>query len=616
MNVGVLRATIGIVMFISLFIYTIWSSSKVLSRGKYHKYYAFSRIFLTLGSFIAFLFGIMILMNFSTQGSNITSSNADGFTIEEYKVVLNIDDKNSIDVNEFITVNFYESGHHGIYRFIPQWLEYTGKDLKVLSRRGKISNLMSSDEQYVVDTVSGKKRIKIGNPNVTLPTGEHHYHISYTYDMGQDPYENFDEFIFHAFGDYWGTEIKNASLEIHFPSQINLENHIHFFVDKYRNNDITKYIEYSIDGNTILAKLSPDYSLNSALTVDIELPDGYFSGSSSFSFSISFLFCCICVAFAIFSIWLWSKNGKDSPVQEVVEFSAPDNLDAAEIGYLYKRDAGSKLTIALIIELASKGFITIEEENSNEDDGKKKLFEKPTKIHIYKNTESDYFKMTENEKFVYNALFSESNETILSENKTFYQVFDVVAKHVANEFDDKINDIKAYRCMAISSLGYMVCNILLGLAFCFIKDLSGGYQLFYLVAAISNIITLIFSILMKRKNDYGEQMKSRINGFKNYITNSQKEQLDALQKNNLNFYYDILPYAYVLGVSKKWAEKFENIPLPMSGNIGNFNYYDTRSIDSIGRSIYYPSSDSSSGGGGGCSSCGGGCSSCGGGGSW
>ena len=91
-------------------------------------------------------------------------------------------------------------------------------------------------------------------------------------------------------------------------------------------------------------------------------------------------------------------------------------------------------------------------------------------------------------------------------------------------------------------------------------------------------------------------------------------------ESNPNYFYEILPYAYVLNVSKKWIEKFENIPVP-ENYMGNFEYSDIDSFDRIYDSVYYPSSSSSGGGGcsscgGGCSSCGGGCSSCGGGGSW
>ena len=223
--------------------------------------------------------------------------------------------------------------------------------------------------------------------------------------------------------------------------------------------------------------------------------------------------------------------------------------------------------------------------------------------------------MSVNEEIIYNKLFESSDETILSENRSFYKVFGEVAQNVRNSFEDKINDLKAYKYMLIVSLGFLICSILWGLSYFKFEDLNPKLNIIYIVAFISNIVTFVLAILMKRKNSYGEQIKAKINGFKNYIELAEKNQIEMLVEQNPNYFYDILPYAYVLDVSKKWVEKFENIPVP-TNDMGNFTYHDIDAIDNLSDSVYIPSSSGSSSGGGGCSSCGGGCSSCGGGGSW
>mgnify|MGYP001173900428 CR=1 FL=1 len=52
---------------------------------------------------------------------------ADGFTISSYNVILDVKEDNKIDVTENITVNWESKNHHGIYKFTPEWLEYTDK---------------------------------------------------------------------------------------------------------------------------------------------------------------------------------------------------------------------------------------------------------------------------------------------------------------------------------------------------------------------------------------------------------------------------------------------------------------------------------------------------------
>ena len=263
--------------------------------------------------------------------------------------------------------------------------------------------------------------------------------------------------------------------------------------------------------------------------------------------------------------------------------------------------------------LVDNGYIKIESDSIDKysqkqlDDIKKEL-----SIKEFKGKP----KMSSNEEIVYNKLFEYSEETVLSTNTSFYEVFGEIGANIRNIYDDKINDLKAYVCMLITSLGFLICTVLWGLAYSKFEDLDPKYSNLYIIAFISNIIIFIFTILMKRKNSYGEQIKSKINGFRNYIELAEKNQIEMLVEQNPNYFYDILPYAYVLNVSKKWVEKFENIPVP-TNDMGDFDYYDINSLDSLSDSIYVPSSSSNSSGcGGGCSSCGGGCSSCGGGGSW
>ena len=692
------------IFFIFGFIwYAIFSKSVGKANSKYNSLLKKSILALSFGVSAIGIIGISSLINAAESNradDDYSVSSADGYTVEKYVVEMDVSEKNSIDIRELITVNFYDENHHGIYRFIPEWLKYTNKDGVIQSREARISKLTAVDDYYQVGSLNNKAYIKIGNPNRTLPIGDYTYEIKYTYDMGFDPYEDFDEFIFHAFGDYWGTRINNASVIVHFPKDIE-GNNIKFFTDKYRNNDITSLVDYKIEDNTLYADLS-EYPLDSALTIDVVLPDNYFVNANNNYGFVSFLLCVVCIVFAVIAYFLWLKNGKDLPkVEEKEEFYPPEGFDAAEVGYLYKRDTGRKLSVALMIELASKGYIKINEDAEKTitiskvkttdvnkyinrtikikklrdyksgffdihfGDGElmKQYFPNNTTEsniitdfdNFYKNSkylvdkgymiiESDSIsnytkeqldkiqsdldladaqlkqKMTTNEELVYSQLFLESDETVISDNVELYKIFGIIAENVRNTLDDKINDLNSYKYMLITSIGFFISTICLGAAYSVVEDLDPRFRFMYLLALISTALVFIFAILMKRKNDYGEQVKSKIEGFKKYIETSQKDKIDSIMQSNNNYFFDILPYAYILDVSTDWAKKFENIPTP--DTMGNFNYCSTSSIDDIGSYIHTPSSSGSSGGcsscggGGGCSSCGGGCSSCGGGGGW
>lgn len=637
---------------------------------------------------------------------------ADGFTIESYNVTLDVKENNKVYVNELIMVDWYEGGHHGIYRFIPEWLEYTGKDGKTIKRKSKIYDLSSTDP-FTVDMVKKKQRIKIGSSNSYVPVGLKTYEIDYIYDMGSDPYQGFDEFIFHTFGDYWGTEIKNIAIQINMPKEID-QIKIHFYADKYREKDITEYINYYIFGNTIFVQFNSDgYKLTKSLTVDVELPENYFTkGSWNYGYK-SLVISIIIVILTVLTILRWFKYGKNySKYPQTVEFYPPDKLNSAEVGYIYGQEASMKLAISLIITLASKGYIKIDEINNKKDIIITNLYKKPKTVNFqvpsknlarkieveklkqiddnlnkeeklmmtylfkednkktitanfdkfdnvsqnliklgyiriisdnkedielikkeqhYDEQEKGYMEqmkkynedishlqqLSKLEEIVYNQLFINDDVVILKEHKSFYTVFNDISYELDKKLKYAINDKKADSKLALSIFISILVFVLNVISYAIFEDLDPKLSLLYYISFACIIINIFFTMFMRRKTKYGEELTSRIKGFRNFLTTVEKEQLELLVNEHPTYFYDILPYTYVLGISKAWIKKFENIPMEKI-NVGNFDYYDVNSWDSIYDNISFPVSSSSSSGsyGGGCSSCGGGCSSCGGGGSW
>ena len=143
-----------------------------------------------------------------------------------------------------------------------------------------------------------------------------------------------------------------------------------------------------------------------------------------------------------------------------------------------------------------------------------------------------------------------------------------------------------------------------------------GY-IFGLVCILGMV--LCFTYLPKRTK-YGNQVLGKIKGFRNFLIIAEKERLEAMVLEHPTYFYDILPYTYVLGVSDKWIKKFEAISLaapswydsPSDFSIDTFDSFVNSTMSSA-QSVMSSNSTSSSDSGGG-SSCGG--SGGGGGGSW
>ena len=579
--------------------------------------------------FLWFTLCIIVVIGIMGNEIDTTETNKEsGYSISKYDVILNVLPNNVVQVTENITVNWNDVNHHGIYRFIPEWLEYTDKNNNTIKRKSLVRNLWSNSDPYTVDKVKKKARIRLGNAYKFVDLGEKIYSINYTYDMGTDPYKGFDEFIFHTYGDYWNTEIKNASLEIIMPKPLNNTN-INFFADKMRQENITEYVNYNIMGNKIYTSLNREKYLQDAnkhleksLTVDIELPEGYFDcGNWNYGYGSIFV-SLIIFGLTFFSFLIWFKHGKNYPkVSKTVEFYPPENMNSAEIGYIYGKQPSKKLTISLIIQLASKGIIKIDE-----------IKNKKKQIKISKVTTSDikYSSLSNLERTVYDKLFRESDETILSENKTIYEAFEYTEINLENKFGDTINDQESNRKKLNIIIIIIAVIILNAISYYTIEDLDPSWNILYNLSFLCIFINIFFAMLMKRKTKYGEKITAQVSGFRDFLVTAEKDRLEKLVNENPSYFYDILPYTYVLNVSKKWIEKFENIKMPKI-DMGNFEFDSDSSFYDIYDNItfyedetnhkktsYFSHFGDNSGSscGGGCSSCGGGCSSCGGGGSW
>ena len=147
------------------------------------------------------------------------------------------------------------------------------------------------------------------------------------------------------------------------------------------------------------------------------------------------------------------------------------------------------------------------------------------------------------------------------------------------------------------------------------------YLIGYIVGIVCVLGMVVCLTYLPKRTAYGNEILGKIEGFKNFLETAEKEQLEAMVTKNPTYFYNILPYTYVLGVSDKWIKKFEVISMqaptwydsPDAFDMATFGTFLNSTMSSATSVMSYDSSSSSSGSGGG--SAGGG-SGGGGGGSW
>ena len=131
-----------------------------------------------------------------------------------------------------------------------------------------------------------------------------------------------------------------------------------------------------------------------------------------------------------------------------------------------------------------------------------------------------------------------------------------------------------------------------------------------LLSAVGFAIVMLSVSIICRTEDYTSKL-NRIVGFKEFIETVEKDKLEEMLESNPEFYYDILPYAIVLGVSDKWEKKFEDLTIKppqwatgsFSDTVFNIVLFNTLmrnvNINMVKTFISHPSSGSRSGGSGG-----------------
>lgn len=605
----------------------------------------------SLKSLLLLVFAILVTLPFMSvkANSDVVYTNTTRteviyrYTIEAYDVSIDVKENNVLEITESIKANFKEP-RHGIIRKIPLRNTVKRNDGSVTKNSVRLTDLSVSDN-YEVSNDSGYRVIKIGDADETI-TGIHDYVIRYSYNLGKDSSKDFDELYFNIIGDEWDTEINNVTFTINMPKEFDVSK-LGFSSGKYGtvgSNDV----EYTVDGNKIIGSLKKKLDMEEALTVRCELPEGYFVNAGiklPLLFPLMFI---VPLIVAILAYFMWSKYGRDDVVVETVEFYPPNGCNSAEAAYFYKTSVTDKDANSLLIYLASKGYLKIVEIDKNNY--------KIIKLKEYDGNNS-------NEKLFMDGLFKSKNEVTKDDlyNK-FYKTIEKIKLNIDNYknkqliYDSKASSMRVYAVLlaalsvivtvSIPTFDYgLFSDVFVAIMFGAIMVLILAVELYspihvaikimaviptliiglfmaselpiYYAASANNLtlIAIIFGLVMalvvcffvrymSKRTPYGNEMYGRVKGFRNFLVSAEKDKLEALVNDDPTYFYNILPFTYVLGVSDKWIKKFEGMTLeepdwyesntPFS--IYHFNTFLSSAMNSTVDRVVETSSGGSSGG--------------------
>jgi uncharacterized membrane protein len=287
----------------------------------------------------------------------------------------------------------------------------------------------------------------------------------------------------------------------------------------------------------------------------------------------------------ILGFFLWWRWGKDPAGRGTIvpQYEPPEDLKPILVGSLIDERVHTQDVTAGIIYLAEQGYIAIEREEAEGffGDHDYVLYQKKD----FDDTEDIYKDLGE-------AVFSVESSS--KDNQSWWQSWfgggndnqpeqtDIEAKDSvrlsdlkeSRRFQKTIKSIKSDAKQAMKDRGWFtekhktattVLGIILLGSFALPFIFGNSLSLVGFVSVIVAIcITAFWLYLMKKKTKKGAVLQEKLEGFKQFLTMTQKQRLDfhnAPERNPEEF-KRFLPYAVALGVEEKWAKQFADMDMP------------------------------------------------------
>lgn len=585
---------------------------------------------------------------------------------DNYRIDIDVGEDNSYHVYETIKVDMLER-RHGIYRYIPTkgYIEdASGKrtpyyaDAELLACNVPVST-EKSGEFFVM---------RLGDADSTV-YGKQTYKLEYKFTPKFQK-EGITTAYYNVFPMNWQNEIPSgSSFHIRFPKSFDHEKLELYYGAYGENENAAGILDLEWRDDILSGTLRQDLALGSGITMYGDMGEGYFA-EENFIARYDLILDGAGLAVLLVTATLFFLFGRDGEIIPSVQFQPPPDLDSAAVGYIIDGSVESKDIISLILYWADRGHLTIEEKD------KKKLILHKTALPLpddapkYEKTFfAKLFKKGDSVKvssLKYHC--AETIETAKSQVKDYVKVrggLYTTASQVSRivcallcilpmfAFTVVMTTLSAMSgagiALYVASLIFVIAG---NMIFCYIVDkwyaksksgrngtaavgiglvmigIAGIASSYYqqvsknmvfdfmiplVICGISTVVGVSLTAFMKKRTAVCTDWMGRLIGLREFIETAELDRLKAMAEKNPEWFYHILPYTYVFGLSDVFAERLEELAIPApqwyecsEPHYGYWNYYHfnrmmMRNMDTINTTLTMVKapevSGSSSGGG-------------------
>jgi uncharacterized membrane protein len=511
--------------------------------------------------------------------------------IDAYRVDIRIEPDGALLITEDIHYDFGDEERHGIFRDIPTRLRYDDEQDRVYPLDVEsVTGSPGTPAQYEVEGgPGGITRIRIGDPDRTI-SGQHSYQIVYRVESALNGFPDHDELYWNAIGTDWAAPISSSEVTVHVPGESSADIEIACFAGPDGSQLACDAARVEGQQATFSNGLLGSFE---GLTVVVGFPKGLVpepvpvletrrSLQRAFTVDALRLGAAGALLAAVIAglVWLVWRQGRDvrwrgSPVEVVfggkqgqqrvplfeggayaIEYTPPDDLRPGQVGTLLDETAHPLDVSATIVDLATRGYLRIEEIPKTWWFGKSdwNLVRLPA-------PERDKRELLRYEELLLDGLFEDGEEVKLSSLKRkFYKRMDKVQDALYSDAVKrgwfKRSPEKTRGFWTAVAVGALIASIALVVA-------AAKWTTFAIVPiplVLGALLLLMLRGRMPRRTAKGTAALRRTLGFREFIETAETRRAEFAEKAVL--FYEYLPFAIVFGCVDRWADAFEGLALP------------------------------------------------------
>ena len=468
----------------------------------------------------------------------------------------------SVDVTETIQAHFFGTNWHGLYRSIPvEYVTPQGFNYSLFLNVKHVTDGSGRSLKFDSSRERHYRKLKIyieGADNSTQTIS-----IEYTVSDALRFIDDHDEFYWNVTGDEWTAPIHAASARVVLPTGTT-GIRANVFTGAYRSR--AQDADAEIAANGVEVHTREPLGIREGLTIAVAFDKGFVhepTAADKISLFLRSNWPLVLPVFAfVIMFYLWWTKGRDPRLRPIAaQYEPPDQLTPGEAGTLVDNSADMRDITASIVDLAVRGYITIEEHQKDTMLG---LMHHKDYNFIARKDRSEWAKLKPHEQTLLAGLFSSGT---VGES--------VPMSSLENHFYTSLPGIKNNLFGSLVTHGYYkqrpdtVRSTYLGIGgvvgFLLV---FGGLKLaasmgmappaFLIAGVLTGAIIAGFGWFMPAHTEQGARALEGVLGFEDFLVHVESDRFNKMIKTP-EMFEKFLPFAMALGVEKNWSKAFQGI---------------------------------------------------------